>query len=80
MENQVFPLPEIRSKLNQFHLVKADITENSSQNQALLNHFGLFGPPSILLFDNTGKERTDLRIVGEIHKEGFEKRLANALK
>jgi len=80
MESQVFPLPEIRSKLNQFHLVKADITENSSKNQALLNHFGLFGPPSILLFDKTGKERADLRIVGEIHKEGFEKRLASALK
>jgi thiol:disulfide interchange protein DsbD len=80
MENQVFPLPEIRSKLNQFHLVKADVTENSSQNQVLLNHFGLFGPPSILLFDKKGKERTDLRIVGEIHKEGFEKRLAHALK
>lgn len=80
MENQTFPLPEIRSKLNQFHLVKADVTENSSQNQALLNHFGLFGPPSILLFDKKGKERADLRIVGEIHKEGFEKRLANALK
>lgn len=80
MEKQVFPLPEIRSQLNQFHLVKADVTENSNSNQALLNHFGLFGPPSILLFDKQGKERSDLRIVGEIHKAGFEKRLAHALK
>ena len=80
MENQVFPRPEIRSKLDQFHLVKADVTENSAANLALLNHFGLFGPPSILLFDTQGQEFLQLRIVGEINKEGFNKRLAKALK
>jgi len=80
MENQVFTLPEISSKLSQFYLIKADVTENSDQSQALLNHYGLFGPPSILLFNNAGKERTDLRIVGEISKDGFENRLANVLK
>jgi len=80
MENQVFPLPEISSKLNQFYLIKADVTENSSQSQTLLDYYGLFGPPSILLFDRQGKERADLRIVGEISKGGFESRLANALK
>jgi thiol:disulfide interchange protein DsbD len=80
MENEVFPLKEIRSKLNRFHLVKADVTANSTENQTLLNHFGLFGPPSILLFDKQGNENKELRIVGEITKEGFEKRLEQALK
>ena len=80
MENQVFPLPEISSKLNKFYLIKADVTENSVESQDLLTQFNLFGPPSILFFDKTGKERTDLRIVGEINKEGFENRLVNALK
>jgi thiol:disulfide interchange protein DsbD len=80
MENQVFPHKDIASKLEQFHLVKADVTENSQENQDLLNEFGLFGPPSILLFDRNGKEIQSLRIVGEIGKEGFEKRLALALK
>jgi thiol:disulfide interchange protein DsbD len=80
MENQVFPLPEIHSKLNQFYLIKADVTENSDKSQALLEHYGLFGPPSILLFNKTGEERDDLRIVGEISKEAFETRLINALK
>jgi len=79
MENQVFPQPEIRNKLNKFHLVKADVTENSTENQALLNQFGLFGPPSILLFDKKGSENKNLRIVGEISKEGFERRLAQVL-
>ena len=80
MENQVFPLPEIKGKLEQFHLVKADVTENSQANQALLNTFGLFGPPSILLFDKQGNETESLRIVGEINKEAFEARLVEGLR
>ena len=80
MENTVFPLPEIKSKLEQFHLVKADVTENTDQNQALLDSFGLFGPPSILLFDAQGKENKNLRIVGEINKAAFEERLIKALE
>lgn len=79
MENTVFPLPEIKSKLEQFHLVKADVTKNTTANQELLNSFGLFGPPSILLFDSNGMEHKQLRIVGEIHKEAFEKRLNQGL-
>tara|TARA_R110001592_G_scaffold49482_1_gene154267 strand:- start:18881 stop:20701 length:1821 start_codon:yes stop_codon:yes gene_type:complete len=79
MENTVFSLPEIKSKLEQFHLVKADVTDNTEANQTLLNAFGLFGPPSILLFDSNGEERKELRIVGEIHKDAFEKRLIKML-
>lgn len=79
MENTVFPLPEIKSKLDQFHLVKADITKNTTANQELLNAFGLFGPPSILLFNDQGEENKQLRIVGEIQKDAFEARLAQAL-
>lgn len=78
MENTVFPLPEIKSKLEGFHLVKADVTENTTENQELLNSFGLFGPPSILLFNAHGIENKELRIVGEIHKEAFESRLEQA--
>ena len=79
MENNVFPLPEIKSKLEQFHLVKADVTPNSEENQALLNAFGLFGPPSILFFDNSAQEIQSLRVVGEINKTAFEQRLIKAL-
>lgn len=80
MENTVFPLPEIKSKLEQFHLVKADVTKNTDKNQALLDNFGLFGPPSILLFDAQGKENKNLRIVGEINKAAFEERLIRGIE
>lgn len=80
MESQVFPMPEIASKLEQLHLVKADVTANDAGNQALLETYGLFGPPSILFFDHTGRELKELRIVGEITAEGFKKRLLRVLE
>lgn len=79
MENEVFPLVNIDSKLRQFYLVKADVTDNTDENKALLERFGLFGPPSILLFDKKGKEIKDLRIVGEISANGFDQHLGQAL-
>ena len=79
MEREIFPLPHIKSKLDQFYLIKADVTDNSEENKQLLDRFGLFGPPSILLFDKTGEEIKSLRIVGEIDTEGFSKHLNNAL-
>ncbi len=80
MEDQVFPQPQIASKMSRFNLVKADVTENSPGNQALMEQFGLFGPPSILFFDAQGKEIQALRIVGEVTAEDFESRLQAALK
>lgn len=80
MENEVFPLPEVDSKLRQFYLVKADVTKNSRENKELLDRFNLFGPPSILFFNKSGKEQESLRIVGEINAEGFTQRLASALE
>lgn len=80
MENQVFPLPNIHSKMTQMNLIKADVTENDDSNKALLEHFKLFGPPSILFFDANGNELEELRIVGEIGPNEFDTRLALALK
>ncbi len=79
MQDQVFPQPQIASKLARMHLVKADVTENSPDNQALMERFGLFGPPSILFFDTQGNELRDLRIVGEVTAADFEERLIAAL-
>lgn len=79
MENEVFPMPNIKNQMLQFHLVKADLTKNDETNKQLLTQFGLFGPPSILFFDQKGKELERLRIVGEIDAKGFDQRLAKAL-
>lgn len=79
MEDQVFPQPEIAARMQEFHLVKADVTDNNAANQALMEQFGLFGPPSILFFDADGTELSGIRIVGEVTANDFQKRLEKAL-
>ena len=69
----------MRALLNEFYLIKADVTRNSAENIALLEELGLFGPPSYLLYGSEGNEYQDLRIVGETSKDAFVARLKAAL-
>jgi thiol:disulfide interchange protein DsbD len=69
MERSTFPRPEVASRLKQFHLVRADVTENNAADQALMNAFGLFGPPSLVFFSEQGEELSDVRIQGEVSAE-----------
>lgn len=57
-------------------LVKADVTANNAEHQALLKRFGLFGPPGIILFDKQGQEAD--RVVGFTPPAAFAKTLAAA--
>jgi thiol:disulfide interchange protein DsbD len=40
------------------------VTANNDDDRALLKHFGLFGPPGIILFDKGGKEISGARVIG----------------
>jgi thiol:disulfide interchange protein DsbD len=44
-------------------LLRADVTANNADDQALLKRFALFGPPGIVFFDKQGKEIA-LRVIG----------------
>ncbi|WP_429322430.1 protein-disulfide reductase DsbD [Paraburkholderia sp. GAS448] len=62
MEKFTFSDPRVHAKLQQLHLLRADVTANNTDDQALLKRFNLFGPPGIIFFDRGGKEV--LRVVG----------------
>ena len=79
MEREVFPQAQVKAEMEKFHLVKADVTNNSDENKALLEHFGLFGPPSFLFFTKTGDQIKDASILGEIDQASFIKRMQYAL-
>jgi thiol:disulfide interchange protein DsbD len=66
MERSVFPRPDVASRLAQFSLLRIDLTDNNADHQALLEHFGLFGPPGLLFFAADGSELTEVRVQGEI--------------
>jgi thioredoxin:protein disulfide reductase len=52
MEHDTFVNPQVVAKLGQMQLLRADVTPNNSEDQALLKRFGLFGPPGIIVFQN----------------------------
>ena len=66
MEEEVFPAPAVAPLLQQFHLLRADVTLNDVTDQELLKHYGLFGPPSLVFFAKDSSEIKELRLQGEI--------------
>ena len=64
MEKFTFADPAVRDRLAGFTLLKADVTANTAEDNALLARFGLFGPPGIVFFTPDGHEVPGLRVVG----------------
>ena len=76
MERTVFPEPAVAEKLAQFTLLRADVTANDEQDQALLKRYGLFGPPSLVFFGEDGGEFEEFRVQGEVDAERLSAQLA----
>ena len=79
MERFTFSDPAVRARLSKFVLLQADVTANSSADQALLQRFDLFGPPGIIFFTAGGDEVQGLRVVGFQNAETFAGMLDRAL-
>lgn len=65
MERSVYPAPEVAGPLARFRRINVDVTESDTASRELLEHFRLFGPPSLLFFDD-GQELRDARVQGEV--------------
>jgi thiol:disulfide interchange protein DsbD len=76
MEHLTFTDKRVQARLAQLHLVRADVTANNADDQALLKRFNLFGPPGIIFFDRSGKEIA--RVVGYQAAETFLRSLDRA--
>ena len=64
MERYTFSDAQVQAALGDTLLLQADVTANDAEDQALLKHFKLFGPPAILFFGADGVERPNYRVVG----------------
>ncbi|MCA8023050.1 protein-disulfide reductase DsbD [Burkholderia metallica] len=76
MEHLTFTDARVQKRLAQLHLVRADVTANNADDQALLKRFNLFGPPGIIFFDRNGNEIG--RVVGYQAAETFLRSLDRA--
>ena len=64
MEHNTFTEPEVQKALANTTLLQADVTVNDDADRALLQHFGIFGPPTIAFYGADGTERRNFRVVG----------------
>jgi thiol:disulfide interchange protein DsbD len=71
MEAHTFPDAGVISALKPFLLLRADVTDNNDDDQALLKRFHSFGPPTIAFFDAHGAERESFKLVGFVPPQEF---------
>src|ERR1700730_18625261 len=64
MERYTFTDPAVQAALSAAVLLRANVTQNDADDQALLQRFGIFGPPTIAFYGTDGQERTQYRVVG----------------
>lgn len=79
MERYTFSDPQVQSALAGAVLLQADVTANDEADQALLNHFGIFGPPTIVFFRGNGEEDPGYRVVGFMPADKFANHVQRAL-
>jgi thioredoxin:protein disulfide reductase len=71
MERYTFTDSTVQSALRDTVLLRADVTANDADDQALLQHFGIYGPPTIALYGADGQERRNFRVVGYMKAPDF---------
>jgi len=80
MDKYTFSDEQVRQDLASFLLLKADVTANSDDDKALLQRFGIFGPPTTAFFGPKGGECRNFRLVGFVQAEEFQQHLAQFSK
>ena len=71
MEEYTFITPVVQAALGNTVVLQADVTRNDAEDKALLERFGVFGPPTIIFFGDDGQERVGYEVVGFMKAEDF---------
>ncbi len=76
MQRDTFSDIGVKQKLEEFTLIKIDVTKNSDDDREVLKEFGLFGPPAIIFFRD-GSEIKYKRLVGFKNAKEFLEHLSS---
>ncbi|TQF72929.1 protein-disulfide reductase DsbD [Pseudoalteromonas luteoviolacea] len=74
-EKYTFPEAEVQKEFQHFELLKLDLTESNDTTFEIMDHFTVFGLPSMLFFDKDGNEIPELRVTGFMNAEDFAEHL-----
>ncbi|MGM0985645.1 MAG: protein-disulfide reductase DsbD [Pseudomonadota bacterium] len=78
MEREVYTAPEVARQLTSFRRINVDVTDSGATSRELLDHYQLFGPPSLLFFDGDDELR-DARVLGEVNASQLASHLEGVL-
>lgn len=79
MEQTTFRDAQVVNTLQNFTLLKVDLTDNTAAHQALLKALRVFGPPSMLFYDKNAEESSSHRLVGHVSAAQLNAHLADFL-
>ena len=80
MEAWTFTDGAVQATLANTVWLQADVTANDEADKALLDRFGVFGPPTIIFFGTNGQQRHGYEVVGYMKAEVFNEHLQQALQ
>jgi thiol:disulfide interchange protein DsbD len=75
LDRLTFTDSTVRAALAEMVTLRADVTANDDDDRALMEKFGIIGPPAILFFGSDGRERREYRLVGFLSAEAFDSHL-----
>lgn len=78
MEEEIFSRPEVQAALSHVMWLQLDVTDNNAEQIAFMQRHAIFGPPTILFFDQQ-QEIQPARITGELSREEFIRRTGASL-
>ena len=71
LEGITFKDANVIAKLNEFTLLKADVTKNSDDDKAMQKRFSVVGPPALIFWDKDNNEIKASQIVGYKNAQDF---------
>jgi thiol:disulfide interchange protein DsbD len=77
MERVTFADPRVRSAMQRFVLLQADVTDTNDTSRDLKQRLSVLGPPAMVFFSGQGQPRDDLRIYGFQAPDPFLRHLAS---
>ncbi|RPA64519.1 protein-disulfide reductase DsbD [Shewanella frigidimarina] len=66
-----FKNKDVATRMSQMVLLQADVTASDDIDITLLEHYGVLGLPTLLMFNSDGKQREDLRVTGFMGPKEF---------
>ena len=71
LEDITFKDTEVIKKLQNFTLIKIDVTQNNEEDKALQKMFEVIGPPTLIFWDIRKQETPNLKVVGYKNPKEF---------